>query len=378
MKLRRSAFFAAILSALFLFSGYAPAQAGNDDPVNVVGGTQAAQGEFPWAVYLGGCGGSLIRPDVVLSAGHCFSGTGNNTSITATIGTVDNQSSSAQRIRSTYVYDAGTAGSNDWALIKLASPVTGITPIKLASTTAYDNGTFTVMGWGATSEGGSSSRYLLKAQVPFIDDATCKAYGGLYNGLVAAQEICAGYAAGGVDTCQGDSGGPMVRRDANNAWIQVGVVSWGDGCARPNKPGVYTQVSNFSAAIEAKANELSGGTTPPPPGCSGTNGTNVNINDLQTSTSSIALSGCSGNASSSTKVEVHIKHTYRGDLRIDLVAPDGTAYRVKDTSNDSGDNIDTTYTVNASSEVRNGTWKLRVYDAYNQDIGYIDSWTLTT
>ncbi|WP_414637928.1 proprotein convertase P-domain-containing protein [Actinophytocola sp.] len=75
-------------------------------------------------------------------------------------------------------------------------------------------------------------------------------------------------------------------------------------------------------------------------------------------------------------MSVDIKHTYRGDLQIDLVAPDGTAYRLQSTSNDSADNVITTYTVNASSEVANGTWQLRVRDLYAADTGYIDSWRL--
>ena len=74
---------------------------------------------------------------------------------------------------------------------------------------------------------------------------------------LSAEEICAGYTSGGVDTCQGDSGGPMFRRDAANAWIQVGIVSWGDGCARSGYPGVYTQISTFRDAIRTATRKLS-------------------------------------------------------------------------------------------------------------------------
>ena len=94
--------------------------------------------------------------------------------------------------------------------------------------------------------------------MPFVSDTTCNS-SSMYNGdIIPTDEICAGYTAGGVDTCQGDSGGPMFRRDAANAWIQVGIVSWGDGCARPNKPGVYTQVSYFSSTIASAAASLGG------------------------------------------------------------------------------------------------------------------------
>jgi Zn-dependent metalloprotease len=106
------------------------------------------------------------------------------------------------------------------------------------------------------------------------------------------------------------------------------------------------------------------------------NANNVNIPDLGTGTSTIPVTRA-GNAPSTLKVGVDIKHSYRGDLVIDLVAPDGTAYRLKNSSSsDSADNVITTYTTNASSEVANGTWSLRVRDAYAADTGFIDKWSL--
>ncbi|MFF4349649.1 S8 family serine peptidase [Streptomyces sp. NPDC001530] len=94
--------------------------------------------------------------------------------------------------------------------------------------------------------------------------------------------------------------------------------------------------------------------------------------------SSIAVSGRSGNAPSTLKVGVDITHSYRGDLVIDLVAPDGSTYRLKSSStSDSADNVNTTYTVDASSEAANGTWKLRIQDVAAQDTGTLNSWKLT-
>ncbi|MFF3204387.1 S8 family serine peptidase [Streptomyces sp. NPDC002962] len=94
--------------------------------------------------------------------------------------------------------------------------------------------------------------------------------------------------------------------------------------------------------------------------------------------SSITVSGRTGNAPSALKVGVDITHTYRGDLVIDLVAPDGTAYRLKAaSSSDSADDVSTTYSVNASGETANGTWKLRVQDTAAQDTGKLNSWQLT-
>jgi secreted trypsin-like serine protease len=238
----------------------APISDGGISP-NVVGGTQAAQGEFPFMVRLSmGCGGALYSSTIVLTAAHCVNRTGTNTSITATLGVVDLNSTSKITRKSNYVYQAPGYNGNgkDWALIRLSSPVTGIATLPIATTTAYDSGTFTIAGWGSTSEGGAQQRYLLKATVPFVSDTTCNS-AAMYNGqIIPSDEICAGYPAGGVDTCQGDSGGPMFRRDSANAWIEVGIVSWGDGCARPNKPGVYSQVSTFAAAIKSAAASLGG------------------------------------------------------------------------------------------------------------------------
>ncbi|MFE7131384.1 S1 family peptidase [Streptomyces sp. NPDC057638] len=221
----------------------------------VVGGTRAAQGEFPFMVRLSmGCGGSLLTQQIVLTAAHCVSGSGNNTSITATAGVVDLQSASAIRVRSTKVLQApGYNGTGkDWALIKLAQPI-NLPTLKIAEDASYDNGDFQIAGWGAAREGGAQQRYLLKATVPFVSDADCQR---AYPELVGEEEICAGLPRGGVDTCQGDSGGPMFRRDNAGQWIQVGIVSWGYGCARPNYPGVYAEVSHFAAEIKASAATL--------------------------------------------------------------------------------------------------------------------------
>jgi secreted trypsin-like serine protease len=237
------------------------AAAADKGPDKVVGGTTATQGEFPFMVRLSmGCGGALYSSTLVLTAAHCVTRTGSNTSITATLGAVDLQSSSRITRTSNYVYRAPGYNGNgdDWAFIRLSSPVTGLATLPIATSSTYDSGTFTIAGWGAASEGGGQQRYLRKATVPFVSDTTCNS-STMYGGeVIAAEEICAGYTAGGVDTCQGDSGGPMFRRDAANAWVQVGIVSWGDGCARPNKPGVYTQVSYFSSAIRSAATSLGG------------------------------------------------------------------------------------------------------------------------
>ncbi|MFE9396265.1 S8 family serine peptidase [Streptomyces flavidovirens] len=120
------------------------------------------------------------------------------------------------------------------------------------------------------------------------------------------------------------------------------------------------------------------GSTPPTPGSYFENTADVTIADSATVDSPLTVSGVTGNAPATLKVGVDIKHTYRGDLVVSLVAPDGTVYLLEDFANSDGtDNVAKTYTVNASSEAANGTWKLRVRDIASQDTGRIDAWNLT-
>jgi secreted trypsin-like serine protease len=227
----------------------------------VVGGTNAAQGQFPWMVRLSmGCGGALVGSRVVLTAAHCVTRTGTNTGITATTGKVDLQAAGGQSIKSTYVYRSpqyASTGAQDWALIELASaPSAPVLALAAQGDTSLNTGSLTIMGWGSTTEGGAQSRYLKYATVPFVPDSTCQqSYG---SDLQSAYEMCAGYAQGGVDTCQGDSGGPMVKQNPAGTWVEVGIVSWGQGCAEPRYYGVYGEVQSFSDNIKSRIS--SGGT----------------------------------------------------------------------------------------------------------------------
>lgn len=248
---------AVTLAAMSLQPAGAAMAATPDEPsTRIVGGSPAEQGEFPWMVRLSmGCGGSLYTQDIVLTAAHCVDGSGEDTSITATGGVVDLEDSAKVEVNSTEVLQApGYDGTGkDWALIKLAEPIDQPT-LPIAEDASLNEGEFTVAGWGADSEGGQQQQNLLKVNVPFVDDATCK---GAYAELVEDEELCAGLMdEGGMDSCQGDSGGPMFRKDEAGEFVQVGIVSWGEGCARPGKPGVYTEVSTFAADIKAAAADL--------------------------------------------------------------------------------------------------------------------------
>lgn len=122
---------------------------------------------------------------------------------------------------------------------------------------------------------------------------------------------------------------------------------------------------------------VGGGTTTPPTGPKFENTGDYAIADNATVESPLTVSGVTGNAPAALQVPVNIVHTYIGDLQVQLIAPDGSAYTLKAFgTGGSADNINTTYTVNASSEAANGTWKLRVTDNASIDTGKIDSWAL--
>lgn len=139
--------------------------------------------------------------------------------------------------------------------------------------------------------------------------------------------------------------------------------------------GCGAGLADATKTVQAVSGSTGGGTT----GTVFSSSTAVSVPDNGAAVeSSIAVSGRTGNAPSALQVGVDITHTYRGDLVINLVAPDGTTYPLKASStSDSADNVNTTYTVDASSETANGTWKLRVQDVASSDTGRINGWKLT-
>ncbi|XP_066986715.1 trypsin alpha-3-like [Macrobrachium rosenbergii] len=135
------------------------------------------------------------------------------------------------------------------ALIKLPSTITfpadnKIAPVCLPDPgNAYANMNATVTGWGTTASGGNQTQQLYEVVVPTMTNTKCQqSYG---TASITANMICAGLDAGGKDSCQGDSGGPLVTEGnaAQTFMVQIGVVSWGNGCALPNFPGVYARTS---------------------------------------------------------------------------------------------------------------------------------------
>lgn len=191
---------------------------------------------------------------------------------------------------------------------------------------------------------------------------------GTMNGTSMASPHVAGVAALLASTNPGSTPADLRAKLAAQATDTA--------CPSDSRCTGTTANNSFFGEGKVDALKAVGGT--PPPGTYFENTVDVAIADNATVESALTVTGVGGNAPATLKVGVDIKHTYRGDLVLSLVAPDGTLYSLEDfPDNDGTDNVAKTYTVNASSEVAAGTWKLRVRDLASQDTGKIDAWNLT-
>jgi secreted trypsin-like serine protease len=241
----------------------APAQA-------VVGGQDVPQGRYPFVAYVdisgqASCTGDLIAPTWVLTAGHCAAVTGAfglpaqttlpPSSYQVTVGTVNADHSGGETIGVTSVhvdpnYFVTNGTGHDVALLELERPAT-VAPVQIAAPVDRSRWRagrlLTVAGFGATSEDGPPAAVLQEAQVPRVSDTACAtAYSDptpvAGNAFDPESALCAGFPEGGVDTCEGDSGGPLLTTFGDGARL-VGSTSYGEGCARAGKPGVYARLT---------------------------------------------------------------------------------------------------------------------------------------
>lgn len=240
-----------------------------DVSARIINGKEATGGNWPFMAALVSrnvnaydgqfCGASFIGERYVLTAAHCVEGNSRE-DLDVVIGVSNLSSSQAAQhryaVENIYVhqYYNSVATGNDIAIIELVEkPSESVVNLVDGYTRGNlnDGQMLTVMGWGDqdASDGYSSKSELYQVNVPLVNQYQCNSVPYYGYSFIGNDAFCAGYSDGGYDSCQGDSGGPIVV-STNGVYEQLGIVSWGEGCAQANAYGVYTNISHFDDWID--------------------------------------------------------------------------------------------------------------------------------
>uniref|UniRef100_A0A1A7XEC7 coagulation factor Xa n=1 Tax=Iconisemion striatum TaxID=60296 RepID=A0A1A7XEC7_9TELE len=224
----------------------------------IVNGEDCPPGECPWQALLlnednqGFCGGTILNEYIILTAAHCMN---QSFHLSVKLGEfdtlVDHGNEALHQVDSiiSHINYRPSTYHNDIALIKLATPIkfsryimpACIPKSDFAEKVLMKQSDGLVSGFGRLGESRQASTILQRLSVPYVDRQTCMESTSL---RITSRMFCAGYDTAPKDACQGDSGGPHVTRYSDTYFI-TGIVSWGEGCARKGKYGIYTQVSKY-------------------------------------------------------------------------------------------------------------------------------------
>jgi secreted trypsin-like serine protease len=249
----------------------------------IIGGLTAHAGADPWQVALihsdkvgpdrrPFCGGTLVSSTWVVTAAHCVDNHTLPSDFDVLGGTVDVDVGGTRVhvaeivINPSYV-PRPVKPSNDIAMVRLSAPLSGpemkaipLLPVANEKEALRGGAIARVTGWGVVSPGAPVGvRDLRFVDLAIVTNHDCNDRVA-YNGAIEDEMVCAGFAKGGMDSCQGDSGGPLTVLIQGTRYL-AGVVSWGEGCAQPNRYGVYTRVAGFNDWICGRQNM--------PPSCAG-------------------------------------------------------------------------------------------------------------